>query len=453
MEFHGDSDINESEEEHESDDNPDESQQSRRKSKQVISTFVKGAKEQRLLTRLTHPKHRDACKLWTKLSTLIHVQYPSPSILNALKMDMDAHPELVGDLQYAMKHAFIAYRPWMVAALSKKWSLMFKSSKAILKKYFGISKKDVLVTTCGVNTKTCMSRNYEPAHYLAVDHNTKKIVLSIRGSQSLGDVITDLDFDPCPFAVGDIEGKAHEGILQSAHSLKDSITEILLETCELHEDYKVVITGHSLGAGVAALLGLMYKDHPIVRQKHGLRVYAFASPCIVSKEFTDNNIGSDFITSIAVNCDWITRLSGESLRKYHLRQDLIMKQPHRVIHECTRQVTERRNSMFMGETRKFLRVLESMESPGAGDELYPLGRILWFISDDKLATDSQEVDLTQIGSDADLLAPDEDRSNVRKYELYDASSCRSIFQELVLNVASVKVHFPGHYLSACGVTV
>ena len=435
-------------------------------SNEVMSGIWALAKEEQLWTRMLGTKHRKASKVLHKVLHSINVAYPPRDVLQPI--DLNQESALMNQLRYAMRHSVLALRPSCIAYTTGTWSLMFKSHKSVLKRYLEISDKDIILNTCSKNMKRWKFRVNEPGYYLMVDHNTKRIVLSIRSSQSFGDVITDLNANPCAFTVDNINGKVHEGMLQSAYSLKDAITEPLLQTCALHEDYKMVITGHSLGGGVAALLGLMYKDHPIIRQKHGLKVYAFASPCIVSKEFTDNEIGSDFITSIAVNCDMVTRLSVQSVKKYNWRQDLMMNQRESVVEALISENNERRKTANVisstpketAESRALSNAISSVPND-SDDELYQLGRPLWFVpneiidgessTDNEISSSQPQDDDTELKEDPEDLR--QESTNSSKHTLCDASSYRYVFQDLVMSFQSWTDHYPGVYLKTCGASL
>lgn len=101
-------------------------------------------------------------------------------------------------------------------------------------------------------------------YYLAVDHSTKSIVLTCRGSLGLSDLITDLtaDYDQVtlPFAPAQGQYLAHKGMLLAAQKLlrPDSrIHDTLAQALQDYPDFGVVLTGHSLGGGVAALLAVI----------------------------------------------------------------------------------------------------------------------------------------------------------------------------------------------------
>jgi predicted lipase len=85
---------------------------------------------------------------------------------------------------------------------------------------------------------------------------------------------------------GNLTIRCHEGILISALGLFTKL-EILVEELLLPTGYKLLITGHSLGAGVAALLGILLRSRfpRLQLDSNGttmmLRVVAFASPPIL----------------------------------------------------------------------------------------------------------------------------------------------------------------------------
>ena len=375
--------------------------------KGILSHVMSLAQDESLFTRLTSTKHREATRLWSKLCHKVDAAYPPKDQLQPLELSrtngtndddqhhlndhtLDGHGNdnevadssnsTMDDTRYSLRHAFCAYHPTVVALKSEEISLAFKSQTAMLAACFNLSADDILIDRCSLKMDNLMTKVHEPAHYLAVDHRRKVIVLSIRGTSSIGDIVTDLNAKCAAHSISGITGFVHEGMLQSAQFLYKSVTNSLVTACHRYGDYKVVITGHSLGAGVAALLGLMYREHPVVFGGNGcrLRVWCFASPCIVSREFTDQQLGNGFITSVALETDVVTRLSMESVRKCNLRQDFIMthcrhspQMMHRVLH--------RHQMEAESEGAEFLRILKTLKSPNPKQELFPLGRILWFV--------------------------------------------------------------------------
>lgn len=96
-----------------------------------------------------------------------------------------------------------------------------------------------------------------PAYFVAVDDVYCAVVVSIRGTDTIYDVFTDLSLQPAPF----IGGHAHSGMVRSALSLYDEVRDTLRSLRRQYPDHELVFTGHSLGGGVASLLTLkMYLE-------------------------------------------------------------------------------------------------------------------------------------------------------------------------------------------------
>ena len=288
---------------------------------------------------------------------------------------------LIAVMQYSVRHAFLAYGPPIIGLLQESLALSFKSQAKMLIECLNISAKDILMDTCSLNRRRSLSnvinRPHQPAFYLVVDHKRKKIVLSIRGTASIGDFITDLHWDCTKWSVGGTTGYVYEGWLRGAESLHKSVTNTLVHACKRYSKYKVVITGHSMGAGVAGLLGLMYKDNSIVRGPNGhrLSVWCFAAPCVIPREFVDEKLGNDYITTVTLDTDAATRVSPEALKIWNLRQELISEYSTDKI----RDILQRDDISDGDEGAKLLRILKNVRSPNPDHELFPLGRILWFV--------------------------------------------------------------------------
>ncbi|GMT37340.1 hypothetical protein PFISCL1PPCAC_28637, partial [Pristionchus fissidentatus] len=141
------------------------------------------------------------------------------------------------------------------------------------------------------------NRLYEVPFVVLADHDTRSIVIAIRGSCSLIDLVTDLnmddevlsvDVDTDPVLEADhtldsadgSEVRVHRGMLRSARYVFDTIRKkaVLEDMYVLNPGYQLVICGHSLGAGVASLLTLLLKQqYPLVR------CYSFSPPgCVIS---------------------------------------------------------------------------------------------------------------------------------------------------------------------------
>lgn len=101
-------------------------------------------------------------------------------------------------------------------------------------------------------------------HYLSIDHESKAVVLTLRGTWGFEDILTDMT---CDYDDLDWQGKnwkVHKGMHASAKRLLEGggrrVMITLRAALEEFTDYGVVLCGHSLGGGVAALLATMISE-------------------------------------------------------------------------------------------------------------------------------------------------------------------------------------------------
>ncbi|XP_042542420.1 diacylglycerol lipase-beta isoform X2 [Dipodomys spectabilis] len=161
---------------------------------------------------------------------------------------------------------------------------------------------------------------YELPFLVALDHRKECVVVAVRGTMSLQDILTDLSAESETLDLGvDLQDcVAHKGISQAAKYIYRRLVHdgILSQAFSVAPEYRLVIVGHSLGAGAAALLAIMLRgSYPQVR------AYAFSPPRgLLSKSLYEYS--QDFIVSLILGKDVIPRLSVsnmEDLKKRILR--------------------------------------------------------------------------------------------------------------------------------------
>ncbi|PYI25339.1 lipase [Aspergillus indologenus CBS 114.80] len=101
-------------------------------------------------------------------------------------------------------------------------------------------------------------------HYLFLDHESKAVVLTLRGTWGFEDILTDMT---CEYDDLEWQGrnwKVHKGMHASAKRLLmgggGRVMLTIRAALEEFPEYGLVLCGHSLGGGVAALLATMISE-------------------------------------------------------------------------------------------------------------------------------------------------------------------------------------------------
>jgi hypothetical protein len=101
-------------------------------------------------------------------------------------------------------------------------------------------------------------------HYISLDHESKAVVLSCRGTLGFEDVLADMTCDYDDLSWRGRRFKVHKGVHASARRLlyggDGRVLYTLKQALEEFKGYGLVLTGHSLGGAVTALLGVMLSE-------------------------------------------------------------------------------------------------------------------------------------------------------------------------------------------------
>uniref|UniRef100_A0A674BMZ0 Diacylglycerol lipase-beta n=1 Tax=Salmo trutta TaxID=8032 RepID=A0A674BMZ0_SALTR len=148
---------------------------------------------------------------------------------------------------------------------------------------------------------------YEIPFFVALDHKREAVLVAIRGTLSLRDLLTDLSADCENLPVEGVSGTcyAHKGMSQAASYICKKLLNdgILNQAFTIAPEYKLVITGHSLGGGTASLLAILLRS-----SFPTLRCYAFSPPGgLMSKALADYS--KEFVVSVVLGKDLVPRLS------------------------------------------------------------------------------------------------------------------------------------------------
>lgn len=158
-----------------------------------------------------------------------------------------------------------------------------------------------------------------PPYIVYLDHDNADIVLAVRGlnlaKESDYAVLLDNKLGQTKFDGGYV----HNGLFKAAGWVFDAECELLKELLQKYPDYTLTFAGHSLGAGVVALLVMIAAQN---RGKLGnierkqIRCYAFAPARCVSLNLAVRY--ADIINSVVLQDDFLPRTTTalESLFKF-----------------------------------------------------------------------------------------------------------------------------------------
>ncbi|XP_071942299.1 diacylglycerol lipase-alpha-like isoform X3 [Antedon mediterranea] len=189
---------------------------------------------------------------------------------------------------------------------------------AALKKISGLDDANIIYTTFH-------SAVLETPFFIAIDHEKRSVVISIRGTLSMQDCLTDCHASSTSIPVeGSTENfQAHKGMVEAALYIKKRLNEDLLLTNAFMretnrystQNYQLVLVGHSLGAGTATVLAILLRpDYP------DLRCFAFSPPGgLLNKEALEYS--KEFVLSVVVGKDVVIRIGLPQLEV--LKTDLL----------------------------------------------------------------------------------------------------------------------------------
>ena len=193
-----------------------------------------------------------------------------------------------------------------IAVLMYPVSWSFTSNLAA--RSLGVSSEDLLLehfTDSGTG-------GHCPKFLFFVDRSTSSLVLAIRGTFSLKDAVLDAVAEEEEF----LDGWAHQGILSGAREILSKLSERLTEVLALPEfsHYRLVVTGHSLGAGTAELITMELISSNLLAGRE-VRCVALAPPPVFRSDHALPPSLSSAIQIFVNNYDLVPRLSLASVSR------------------------------------------------------------------------------------------------------------------------------------------
>ncbi|KAJ7762731.1 hypothetical protein DFH07DRAFT_402118 [Mycena maculata] len=331
-----------------------------------------------------------------------------------------------------------------------------------------------------------------PRFWVLTDHSRAQIVLVLRGTMSLNEIAVDLtcedeEFEPAtttpvseeeetplpgqfvfPSAssrpqvhVHPPEGPssspqspvhhAHGGMLRMARAMGGVGKPVQLAVHEalLHNpDYELVLCGHSLGAGVAGLLGLMWADPktcltvrssglPINRR---VSVYCFAPPSLVDAAL--GKLADKLIVSFVYSHDVVSRLSLGAIRDLGAAAMWLCAgneakdgKPASARAGYT-AVTSRAKQWKAGtgtpdDPNWFIAVRKTLEANMRMSNTFPPGRVLWAMRDNDFFPAHRQTANSDSAAD--------------KLRLFEVLDVEKVFSQVVFARDMLSAHLPHQY--------
>ena len=264
-------------------------------------------------------------KLLGELSPLLEVQNPlklrsgaqslahSQRMHRLQRMELMEHKDIVNEMDPLMARSLERYMKFSFATYGSEALLLFSATKKIVR-----TDKEGITELTGVPARRIVhhvrkGQMFRPGHYVAVDAIHRQVVVAIRGTMRVQDVLVDLVCEQDDFiGIWDHDevrhGKAHKGFLIAAQRLAGELHEPVAEALRQHPGFELVITGHSMGAATATLLALLWARVREFRDRN-IHAYAFAAPCTLCPELAQAPFTKRHVTSVVCGDDIVSRLS------------------------------------------------------------------------------------------------------------------------------------------------
>lgn len=314
-------------------------------------------------------------------------------------------------------------------------------------------------------------------HYVTVDHHTKSIVLTCRGTLGLSDVLTDLSFTYTDFCLptdATQHFQAHDGMLDAAQLLakqKGKVYQSIRMGLEQYPDYGLVLCGHSLGGGVVSLLGVLWSQErgAFLKMNHetdptlrfdpvpfvtshlsGLpagrpvHCYAYGPPCAMSFDLS-HYCGQGLVTSVVHGYDIVPSLSWGIIKDLKNVATSLHEESHTaeaIISRIIGRYNNRRNKKDShdDEEDKWLwATIKTMRADMCAEKLYPPSTVYHVES------------VPQLTQNHHAASPSSYRSHYRKAHMTTLTLCDDIhakFSEITFSRSMFADHTPGLYEKA-----
>ncbi|XP_010293519.1 PREDICTED: sn1-specific diacylglycerol lipase alpha [Phaethon lepturus] len=247
---------------------------------------------------------------------------------------------------------------------------------------------DENMTSVDIVYTSCHDAVYETPFYVAVDHDKKKVVISIRGTLSPKDALTDLTGDAERLPVEGHHGTwlGHKGMVLSAEYIKKKLEQEMVLSQAFGRDlgrgtkhYGLIVVGHSLGAGTAAILSFLLRP-----QYPSLKCFAYSPPGgLLSEDAMEYS--KEFVTAVVLGKDLVPRIGLSQLEGFRRQLLDVLQRSNkpkwRIIVGATKcipksELPEESEENSITSNRLWTHPSDLTIALSASTPLYPPGRII-----------------------------------------------------------------------------
>lgn len=162
--------------------------------------------------------------------------------------------------------------------------------------------------------------------FIARDESRKEIVIAFRGTDALtlADYLTDAQVVLAPYYSPGVFNApnataVHLGFLNSYNSVAPLVLSIVGAQLELHPDYNLVCTGHSLGGALASLAAISLR-HNLPELRGSLRLFTYGQPRTGNLEysqFLEQGLGKNNMYRVVHQHDGVPTIIPQSIGYHH----------------------------------------------------------------------------------------------------------------------------------------
>jgi hypothetical protein len=313
-------------------------------------------------------------------------------------------------------------------------SKTYESKKNFYSEFCGIPVEQVSFMSAIDNKKDIFEVGYLPNFVVSVDESTRNVVLAFRGTLSIRDAVIDLTCEPSSLELAGQEFLVHDGMKKIALKMTEYSSKVWQEVkymLDLNPNYGLVITGHSLGAAIASLLGVLWGDLETCRIKYSsglperpITVYAYACPSIFDMNLCEKT--SNIIKTCTIGDDCLARISLKNvveildamlwLRQESKNNEELIPSILEAAYGIQTTIFDSSESLYSSQMAKFLKVRCSIaaEHFKAENKLFCPGTIYWITR----------------------------KTNDQPYILYRVLRREKVFGEVYINSQSLDDHMP-----------